>query len=698
MPDLDDLLQQKLNDLENGMSLESVIRDLPEEAAELIQLLQLTAAMRSLPTPQPNLAAAHAGQRRVMDAAREVTTPVRRPAAPITQPQRPAARPSWLRGNRRIHPAFTALGALVLLAVLAAGGLLFWLTPPAGAQAATVMDISGQVEAASSAQAEDWQPLENGDTVTSGQRLRTLGASGATLVFYEGSRTIVESNSDLTLTQVEGARGKVLRVLIDQSRGKTANSVVPFRSSQSSFVVNTPSGSATVHGTRFNVEIGAQGKARFSVERGKVLVYNDLSQVFVAAGQVAQSAASETIPAPSYQFSLQGSLEAVDGSLWTAAGVAFNVNEETVLNGEFAIGAPVRVTGRILADGTRAADRVDPAGSGETLRSFSGAIQSLDGTSWIIGGYTLLVDAATEKPGDLAAGQVVQVVFEVLADGSWHALKIESLTETPDEPTPVPSPTADPNAKPSLAFLSDEVEIAGCGDEFSSSAALTNTAGEAKDAAANVKLGYLISRGGEYVTGVQIEPDGWPVIAAGESVNLQLRVQVKPEYRQAKGSDKQIKLRIFLASETNRPDHLQSRMTVTIISSCKDETEQPSQQPSGTLTLTPEVSPTAVATGAASCTGANPQPEGMRLAERYNVPYEEIMGWFCQHFGFGEIDTAYELSLQSGKPVSEIFAMRRSGMGWGEIKKLLQPAGKGKPTDSPGKPNPKPETKPTKKK
>ena len=39
----------------------------------------------------------------------------------------------------------------------------------------------------------------------------------------------------------------------------------------------------------------------------------------------------------------------------------------------------------------------------------------------------------------------------------------------------------------------------------------------------------------------------------------------------------------------------------------------------------------------------------MKLAQRYGVPYEEIMGWFCQHYGFGEIDLAYSLSRQIGQ-------------------------------------------------
>jgi hypothetical protein len=64
------------------------------------------------------------------------------------------------------------------------------------------------------------------------------------------------------------------------------------------------------------------------------------------------------------------------------------------------------------------------------------------------------------------------------------------------------------------------------------------------------------------------------------------------------------------------------------------------------------------------------------------VAYEEIMGWFCQGFGFGEIDLAYELSRESGLPVASVFEMRRSGLGWGVIKQQLAP----RPAKSRGKP------------
>ncbi|MBN1427411.1 MAG: hypothetical protein JXB07_03440 [Anaerolineae bacterium] len=71
----------------------------------------------------------------------------------------------------------------------------------------------------------------------------------------------------------------------------------------------------------------------------------------------------------------------------------------------------------------------------------------------------------------------------------------------------------------------------------------------------------------------------------------------------------------------------------------------------------------------AGCDGNNgSMPEAVEaMAEDYGVTPEVIMGWFCQGYGLGEIKLAYKLSAKSGKSVNEIFAMRKQGIGWGEI-------------------------------
>ncbi len=488
-------------------------------------------------------------------------------------------------------------------------------------------------------------------------------------------------------------------MLVDQYAGRTANSVVPFTSQNSSFVINTPNGSASVRGTQFDVEIGQGGQTRFAVERGRVLVYNDVGQVFVGAGQMARARLDETLSTPAFQFILQGPVESIDGGSWTVQGVSFLVTGQTSMNGDFTIGSKVRVEGH-LEDGARTADVVNPAADDTALAAFTGRIESMDGDAWQVDGSVVVVNSGTDRPGNLRVGDTVRVTFTV-QNGQWIAAKIEALREQPDEPAPTPSSTPDPGAAPRLVFTPGEVETTGCGPNFSLDGTLTNTAAGPGDYAADVQLGYVINRGGAYVDSAELTPSGWARIEPGQSVSFSLKVTTSPDYSNTTGNQKQIKLRVFVANETNRPDLLNANLTAVIANNCK-QNETATPRHSATPSLTPPVTPTlpgsATPGASTTCTGANPHPEGMRLAQRYNVPYEEIMGWFCQNFGFGEIDLAYSLSQQSGKPVAEIFAMRRSGLGWGEIKKQLS-GGKSQPgNDNNNNPPEKaPKAKPTKK-
>jgi hypothetical protein len=68
--------------------------------------------------------------------------------------------------------------------------------------------------------------------------------------------------------------------------------------------------------------------------------------------------------------------------------------------------------------------------------------------------------------------------------------------------------------------------------------------------------------------------------------------------------------------------------------------------------------------------GEDVHPVAERLAEDYDVSYEEIIGWFCDGFGFGEIGLAYQISAESVNetPVEELFEARHAtNMGWGLI-------------------------------
>jgi len=101
----------------------------------------------------------------------------------------------------------------------------------------------------------------------------------------------------------------------------------------------------------------------------------------------------------------------------------------------------------------------------------------------------------------------------------------------------------------------------------------------------------------------------------------------------------------------------------------------------GCPTATPTLEPTPAATEAATCGGNNAHPVASRLAESFDVSYDEIMGWHCQGMGFGGIAKAYIMAEKLAEKLGEgaeglytaeeLLLMKQSGMGWGQIRKQV---------------------------
>ncbi|MEJ2706771.1 MAG: DUF5666 domain-containing protein [Anaerolineales bacterium] len=702
MSSKDEILAKQLDALVEGSDLESVLASLPAEEQELASLVQLAAAIRNLPHPEPLTNQAFESKTRPRNAIRENAVLQSRPSfldrlreqfAILTKA------PKWA-----LAPAILGLMMVFFFAASAVLGLGIYFSGPRSARMATLMDVNGQIQVASTDDPSVWRTVENGDKVHTGDRIRSAGASSATLVFFDGSRAQISSNSDVTLKRVDGDWGNVLRVVMVQNQGKTDHSVVPLKGKTSSYMVFTPAGAASVHGTTFQVAVDPQGKSRFAVNTGKVLVSNDLSETFLEAGKATTVESGEAINEGDYQFTLQGELTSSQGSTWIVSGVPFTVLTDTLVTGDPQVGNIVLVEGRVLDSGEWVADSVERVYSGSAEATFTGELQSMDGEVWLIGGWSVVVDQGTEKSEGLEEGMPVRVNITLLEDGRWRATSIQALTNTDEEPTPEPSATPDPNAMPSLSFEPDELEMAVCpangSAEYNLTGTLHNEGEDENDVAANVELSYQITKGAEFVDMVELDPMSWESIPAGEVETFNIHVVLSSEGWANEDDDHEVELRIFIANETNRPDDQTARLTVNLESNCEDleteepevtETISPTETVSPTVTVTPEITDTISTAPEATeefvCTGAQPHPTGMTLAERYGVPYEEIMGWFCQGFGFGEIDLAYSLSLQSGTPVEQIFQMKMDGMGWGNIKKELAPK-PAKPTKAPKPPKP----------
>lgn len=621
--ELDDLLEESIQAIENGQAPESVAAGLPEDAAELASLLHLAAAVRGVPHPLPSAESKRITQARLAAVAKQVHS---------KNTTRTGFQGVWAFGL-----AGLVVSTLCMLALFIGGGL--WWYGPVAAHAATVADVSGNVEIGS-ANGATWHAAANGEQVQSGARIRTGLDGDVTLAFFEGSRASLGPGTEMNFSQVSGQWGDVLQVILNQQSGSARYNIVPLHTG-GQFVVNTPSGSTSVHGTVFAVTVDSQGQALVSVDRGKVVVDNAGQQVAVDAGQSTRSTPGAAPQAAAFQFASNNTLTKINGATWSLSGTNVAVTSETAIIGNPQAGQPVFVKGRIL-NGQWVADLVATSSAAGAEFQLTGIVQSIAAKSWNIDGITILVDQGTSAAEGIKAGDTVLVVYSSPDENHPLASKIVRLDDA-SQNTPAVCTGVDPQPKGQVLAEKYGLPYADIMDWFCQGFGF----GE-------IDLAYGLSHDTTTpvtdIFALRQQGLGW-----GE---IERRLQVTPT------------------------SGVTPAITETSTSDLNGTPTAPEGSPTETTTPDEALTATPLGTQTADCTGANPQPKGQSLAAQYGVSYEEIMGWFCKGFGFGEIDLAYGLSLESGKSVSDIFALRESGLGWGQIKQMLEqektPPGKDK--------------------
>jgi hypothetical protein len=668
----DELLQESLKQIEAGVPFEEVISHLPAASDELVQVIRMASAVRAVDHPRPSLADYAATRQKVMHGPDEIGTPVQRS---LTNKN--------LVDFLRV-PGFIGLVVVLILCLASTAGAGIYLAGPSSARSVTLLDVGGLVEAASSPTAGDWKPVDSGTTVHGGQSIRTNASSSVTLLFYDGSRVDISPNSNVSLNKLSGGWNGKLNVEMTENAGGIYSSVVPFSGKASSFIIHTPSGDASVHGTRFMVDVASNGLSRYLVTNGVVQVKNAGSQVDLTAGQTVTSEPEKSLDQPAYQFSLQGKVTSIQGDTWVVEGVTFQVTPQTEIDGNPQIGSLVNVQGRVLDVNHWVADTIELSGNAAVIATFTGKVNSIGDQEWVISGISVQITTTTQIGQGIQVNDPVQVTFVPLPDGALQAQEIALLQAAPN-----------PSAKPELGFQPSGLAANTClTSTLSLDGTLVNHSPRAGDDAVNIELGFVIEQGTQFVNQVSLSPSTFTVLGPGQNAPFKINVSFTPAWQDAnQGST--LKLRVFISHETNRPDHLNSQLNVVIKHNCKEPvgitatttstatftptptatitTTTPTPTPTLTVTLpTPTPTLTPLPTQVTSrCDNKVSNPEAVKLAQVWGVSTEEIMGWFCQGFGFGEIDLAYSLAHEANVPVAHVFDLRKSGLGWGQIKQML---------------------------
>lgn len=74
---------------------------------------------------------------------------------------------------------------------------------------------------------------------------------------------------------------------------------------------------------------------------------------------------------------------------------------------------------------------------------------------------------------------------------------------------------------------------------------------------------------------------------------------------------------------------------------------------------------------AGDCFATERHKVGESIAATFEVPYEQVITWFCQGSEFADILLALQTSEETGLPVEELLEKRAGGQSWDEIWKEI---------------------------
>lgn len=135
----------------------------------------------------------------------------------------------------------------------------------------------------------------DGEVLGTSDEIRTVDGT-ALLTFADGSTLSIDPGTTVRIEELSLRSGSTTTRLV-QALGRTWSSVSRLGPS-SRYQIRTPSVTATVRGTAFEIGVSAEGVTLVRTAEGAVTVANDLGEVRVPAGTQTTTAPAEAPPAP----------------------------------------------------------------------------------------------------------------------------------------------------------------------------------------------------------------------------------------------------------------------------------------------------------------------------------------------------------------------------------------------------------------
>jgi hypothetical protein len=384
----DQLLHEKLSELESGKSVAEILRDLPAEMTDIGELIMLARNVQQ--NARPTLS--HAAARNQFEKVRISLN---------TQ--------KTTRNQKWQWAILSMVVALLFIVTISAGPFIFWAAQPV--TAASLDNIQGVV--AVKAANGDWAIGDNHTRVKEGSTLRSYADSTAELKLPDGSVIAMDPDTLISIDKLSWKRNGTLEFLVSTMSGGITNTVVPLKGSISYYHVRTPGGLVSVLGTEFQVYALDNEQSIVSVLHGNVVVENPSGLVDLTTGQMTLTNITGSPQEPLYSFNYTGSILSTQEGGLSLDGTTIVVTDDTKAVNQPEVNATVHVIGHFDADGNQVADLIVPGNAKHSNKVFTGTVTAINDSVWTVGSTQVNVLPDTKVNGKPEVDSVVRVWFHI---------------------------------------------------------------------------------------------------------------------------------------------------------------------------------------------------------------------------------------------------------------------------------------------
>ena len=659
MQNQNEKLEYYISMLEDGVPLEEVLDQVKDQEGNLPELLSLVSKIKALPdvSIDPNTASKQDAIIQSMIETHAVNKQKRTPINLL----------NWFLGKPK--PFVRVTSFVFFLSILFAAFLFFITVTQTSSASIRISNITGQVEIIGSNKDDIWSVLQIDDYISAGQKVKTGVNSSIELQLPDKSLIQLAEDTEITIDKLENHKKDGLTFILTQHIGSTQHHVSVHENTSTNYIVNTPSNIINVHGTKFIVKVAENGRTFIQVDAGFVNVIGAEKQVTLTPGFATETLPGEIPSTPLHAFSSYGELLKQERNVWEMEDSLIFISDDTIIPQSIAPGDNIVVSGRILPNGNWLADYIKRIDVTDYQVSYSGNINFISPELWVVDDKSIQVTKETKKPDNLSIGDLVRIIYINQNNGRRKALEIEPLSYSGNlEKFQDLSEGKLEHGKYGLSFVKDEITVEECDYQYDLIGDLVNNGNSQYEEMKNVSIDYQILNGKKFVKQVVLEPSFWEEIPSGDTIHFSLHVELSDDWLSTNAMS-EIKLKIRINKNIVHPDSAEG-LLIRLKKSCdykKATQEEHDSEDINDSEPEKDIPIENIPTNDTSCVGVLIHPEGQQLANIYAVSYDEIMGWFCDGFGFGEIDLAYYYAQIAGINVDSIFELVRSGLDWGEI-------------------------------